>query len=342
MNSRRLLTCELIFLIILSSIHLILNVKHHVRYLHNHDKHHHFASHHKNSLNYLINPDASSYHHYKIGLKNINQAHFHRNKLNSKHYDQILSEPSYLTINKKSALFSKKFIKPSSTILSNSLSEQLSTTANSTSLSENGLIVSKSSVEKHNPSNSFYSLRLNDDLVENSTIYSTAFESTIQKASTLNHKNPNSKRFAYTSMMLNDEEKNEKTQCKVSTTKRQCANCDNGRNESTKKLIKIAVLAPSDDTLPYSLNKILPSILHAVRMIEDHNGTIVPNNSQKINIQPISFEHLTSKYQFRIYYRGTNCSSSIGPLAAFDFFIEGSVDVFFGPLCGKYQYFNYL
>ena len=154
----------------------------------------------------------------------------------------------------------------------------------------------------------------------------------------------NSKRFAYASMNEKD-----RTQCKITTTtqRRLCANCagddltaDITTALSNKRLIKIAVLAPGADHLPYSLNKVLPSILHAVNVIENgepisqNNSHLINASQNKSSVQAINtFEHLNAKYQFRIYYRDTNCSSSVGPLAAFDFFIEGSVDVFFGPLC---------
>lgn len=83
-----------------------------------------------------------------------------------------------------------------------------------------------------------------------------------------------------------------------------------------KKNLTIAVLAPKNDSLPYSLNKILPSIIYAVRSAQ---------NQFKLNGY--------SNSSINILYRDTGCSSTSGPLAAFDFFIKGAADVFFGPLC---------
>lgn len=328
-NRRLSLTYELIVLVILSSIHLIRS-KHHIRYFHNHDRHRHLASHHKNSLNYLINPaDASSthHHHYKLNLKN-NNALLYRTKLKLKtHIDQSTSEPSYLS-EKPSSL---------STLSSTSLSKTLSPATNLTTAA--GDLRSA-----HNHRSNSFKFQLNSPISDNDngTIYSSFKQpgSTLSGAEKSKPKKNSSKRYAYRSIVLNDGKSESTTQCKVSTTtqKRLCANCvgQSDLNEpsetlSNKKLIKIAVLAPRADNLPYSLNKILPSILHAVNIIE--NGESVVQSTNSPNSQSINFEHLTSKYQFRIYYRDTNCSSSVGPLAAFDFFIEGSVDVFFGPLC---------
>lgn len=419
---RLLLTFELLFLIILSSIHLIVNAKHHVRYLHNlhHDRHRHFASRHKSQL-YLINPDAATaahHHHYKAGPKNNPQqaSHLHRVKLNSLHsplrspvhshdLQTAAEQPSYLTISEKPPLTSvlaadaerkalaegaalKESILSDSALsnsLSNSLSKSLtnsipntlstatlsdhfseepalldhhssldyphSTLANLTSPHIDHLISQVTSFATY-PSYSFHSSSSDFPFtIGNGTMfghYSSAPPFRSHTVSVRPSGSRNSKRFAYASAAT-AADKN-RTQCKITTTtqRRLCANCvgddltaDITAAISNKRLIKIAVLAPAADHLPYSLNKILPSILHAVNVIENgepisqNNSNLINANQQnKSSVQAINtFEHLNAKYQFRIYYRDTNCSSSVGPLAAFDFFIEGSVDVFFGPLC---------
>ncbi|RWS29440.1 Atrial natriuretic peptide receptor 3-like protein, partial [Leptotrombidium deliense] len=90
-----------------------------------------------------------------------------------------------------------------------------------------------------------------------------------------------------------------------------CFRCkDRNRN------ITIAVLAPVNDSLPYSLNKILPSIIYAVRQVNKN-----PDYPALMN------------RTIEVVFRDTACSSTQGPLAAFDFFIDGTVDIFFGPLC---------
>ncbi|XP_015786480.1 atrial natriuretic peptide receptor 1 isoform X2 [Tetranychus urticae] len=91
--------------------------------------------------------------------------------------------------------------------------------------------------------------------------------------------------------------------------------CPRCRDLSTRN-ISIAVLAPNNDSLPYSLNKILPSIIYAVKSLQK-----VPNLSAIAN------------RSINILYRDSDCSSTTGPLAAFDFYIEGNADVFFGPMC---------
>ncbi|XP_023227111.1 atrial natriuretic peptide receptor 1-like [Centruroides sculpturatus] len=80
--------------------------------------------------------------------------------------------------------------------------------------------------------------------------------------------------------------------------------------------LRMAILAPDNDLHPYSLNKVLPPVLYAVR-------------SQKKRGE----SGLLSGRQVQVLYRDTQCSSTYGPLAAFEFYIENSADVFLGPLC---------
>ena len=91
-----------------------------------------------------------------------------------------------------------------------------------------------------------------------------------------------------------------------------CARC---RDLDTRNFT-IAVLAPGNDSLPYSLNKTLPAILYAIRTI---------NKLKKFK----SFAHRS----INMVYQNTFCSSTIGPLSAVDFYIEGTADIFFGPMC---------
>ncbi|KAK5637740.1 hypothetical protein RI129_000077 [Pyrocoelia pectoralis] len=85
--------------------------------------------------------------------------------------------------------------------------------------------------------------------------------------------------------------------------------------------IRIVVLAPLDSTEEYSLLKIMPSILAAARSIE-------------------ASARSSGGQLYRGWERGavidfvdTKCSSAIGPLIAFEYFIRGSVDIFLGPVC---------
>lgn len=83
-----------------------------------------------------------------------------------------------------------------------------------------------------------------------------------------------------------------------------------------KRNLTIAVLAPQNDSLPYSLNKILPAIIYAVHSIKsDPRFTAISN------------------WTINVLHQDTGCSSAQGPLAAFDFYNEGAADVFLGPLC---------
>lgn len=75
---------------------------------------------------------------------------------------------------------------------------------------------------------------------------------------------------------------------------------------------KIALLAPDSDGrfFPYSSRQILPAVTHAVRQAENRGVA-------KLNL----------------VYRDTNCSSTTGPLAAFELYRREYVNAFLGPLC---------
>ena len=169
-------------------------------------------------------------------------------------------------------------------------------------------------------------------------------------------------------------------QCSIATSQpRQCANCDVSyetfsSSSAPLQEVQIALLAPNIDSLPYSLNKLLPALLHAVRHVQqtmslhvssrtlaslseltstsaststttmmttaaseiDPNSTEHTKNVNSSSSQPAipaDFRPLNARYRLRVYYRNTNCSSSLGPLAAFDFYTEQSVHAFFGPFC---------
>ena len=85
--------------------------------------------------------------------------------------------------------------------------------------------------------------------------------------------------------------------------------------------IRIVVLAPLNSTEEYSLLKIMPSILAAVRSIRTEasrtNGKLYRGWEKGAVIDFVD----------------TKCSSAIGPMIAFDYFIRGKVDVFLGPVC---------
>ncbi|XP_076366597.1 atrial natriuretic peptide receptor 1-like isoform X3 [Tachypleus tridentatus] len=76
--------------------------------------------------------------------------------------------------------------------------------------------------------------------------------------------------------------------------------------------INLVVLAPENNSLPYSLYKIMPSIQHAVKFVEDH-GIL---NRNIIKVCP----------------RNTHSSSTHGPLAAYEMYRNKTVSVFLGPV----------
>lgn len=92
-------------------------------------------------------------------------------------------------------------------------------------------------------------------------------------------------------------------------------------NSTSKDRIRIVVLGPADESHPYSLNKILPAILYAVRTLEQEclSGRKVLLGGWENGVE--------------VLYRDTQCSSTLGPLAAFDFYTTSTVNVFLGPLC---------
>lgn len=85
--------------------------------------------------------------------------------------------------------------------------------------------------------------------------------------------------------------------------------------------IRIVVLAPSQSSEEYSLQRIMPAIVASVRSIEEQ-----ASNSKGALYR--GWEHGA-----QIDFVDTKCSSAIGPLAAFDYYIHGKVDVFLGPVC---------
>lgn len=76
------------------------------------------------------------------------------------------------------------------------------------------------------------------------------------------------------------------------------------------KPVRLAVLAPDDDSLPFSLHKVLPAVIYAVR-------TLLNKGARPMEV----------------LYRDTQCSSTYGPLAAFSVYNAGLADIFLGPLC---------
>lgn len=76
------------------------------------------------------------------------------------------------------------------------------------------------------------------------------------------------------------------------------------------KPLKLAVLAPGDESQPFSLHKVVPAVLYAVQTLARQGGRAM-----------------------EVLHRDTECSSTYGPLAAFSLYNSGLADVLLGPLC---------
>lgn len=83
----------------------------------------------------------------------------------------------------------------------------------------------------------------------------------------------------------------------------QPANVYLGTQVSFKREVKLAVIAPADSRHEQSLPRVLPAVLLAVRAVSSPRGSLPGWN--------ITVDH-----------RDSRCSSTYGPLAAFDFYIN--------------------
>ncbi|XP_050679275.1 atrial natriuretic peptide receptor 1 isoform X1 [Leptidea sinapis] len=80
------------------------------------------------------------------------------------------------------------------------------------------------------------------------------------------------------------------------------------------KTVKLGVLLPADPHQVFSLAKVLPIIEMAVPAMTKNDGPL-------------------PGWKILVDYRDTRCSSVEGPLAAFEFYVNGSADAFIGPGC---------
>lgn len=88
-------------------------------------------------------------------------------------------------------------------------------------------------------------------------------------------------------------------------------------NSSDARKIHIALLMPSlpptDQVNKQTLSAILPVI--------------------ELAIQNVERQQLLNGYELIVHPRDTKCSSSIGPIEAFELHYRGEADVFLGPIC---------
>lgn len=82
--------------------------------------------------------------------------------------------------------------------------------------------------------------------------------------------------------------------------------CNGGmRIVQPKKEVKLAVIAPGDPHHEQSLKRVLPAVLLAVKYVSSPRGPL-------------------PGWNIKVDYRDSYCSSTYGPLAAFEFYINGT------------------
>ncbi|XP_011872052.1 PREDICTED: atrial natriuretic peptide receptor 1-like isoform X2 [Vollenhovia emeryi] len=102
---------------------------------------------------------------------------------------------------------------------------------------------------------------------------------------------------------------------KMMTTVGGSRECIGGmRMPRSKNEMQLAVIGPSDPYHEQSLKKVLPTVLLAVKYVSSPKGPL-------------------PGWNIKVDHRDSNCSSTDGPLAAFDFYINQTTDAFLGPVC---------
>ncbi|XP_047510982.1 atrial natriuretic peptide receptor 1-like isoform X1 [Pieris napi] len=86
------------------------------------------------------------------------------------------------------------------------------------------------------------------------------------------------------------------------------------RHRFNDKIVKLGVLLPGDSGEVFSLAKVLPIVELAIPALTADDGPL-------------------PGWKILVDYRDTRCSSVDGPLAAFEFYVNGSADAFIGPGC---------
>lgn len=86
------------------------------------------------------------------------------------------------------------------------------------------------------------------------------------------------------------------------------------RHQFNDRIVKLGVLLPADPKQVFSLVKVLPILEMAVPAVTKPDGPL-------------------PGWKILVDYRDTRCSSVEGPLAAFEFYVNGSADAFIGPGC---------
>lgn len=79
-----------------------------------------------------------------------------------------------------------------------------------------------------------------------------------------------------------------------------------GKNATAAGVVRLAVIAPADHEHEQSLYRVLPAVQLAVRKVADPVTGSLPG------------------WDIRVEHRDSHCSSTFGPLAAFEFYINRS------------------
>ncbi|XP_035740705.1 atrial natriuretic peptide receptor 1-like isoform X2 [Vespa mandarinia] len=87
-----------------------------------------------------------------------------------------------------------------------------------------------------------------------------------------------------------------------------------GIRKQSKGEVKLAVIAPGDPHHEQSLPRVLPAVLLAVKAVSSSKGPL-------------------PGWNIKVDHRDSRCSSTYGPLAAFEFYINQTADAFLGPVC---------
>lgn len=87
-----------------------------------------------------------------------------------------------------------------------------------------------------------------------------------------------------------------------------------GRNATGRRVVRLAVIAPADREHEQSLYRVLPAVQLAVRKVSDPITGTLPG------------------WEILVDHRDSRCSSTFGPLAAFEFYINRSAGIAAGPI----------
>jgi hypothetical protein len=86
-----------------------------------------------------------------------------------------------------------------------------------------------------------------------------------------------------------------------------------GKNATGRGVVRLAVIAPADREHEQSLYRVLPAVDLAIRKVSDPFTGSLP------------------AWDIRVDHRDSRCSSTYGPLAAFEFYINRSAGIAGGP-----------